>query len=227
MAPVGTTVLIVDDHADFRTFARSMLEAGGFDVVGEAADGASALSSARGLKPRWYCWTSNCPTSTASPCVSSSPKTTRRRRWCSPPAATSRRFGDGSDAAARAGSSRRLSCRRRRSRRSSTWSSTRMRAAPVALVATGVCLGIASVQASYEPGEIGAAIADLGVGWVLHGLRARRLGSPAREPRRSADGRNRRGMASGQPAVAGAVPAPGTARASAAVVSERPPGRAP
>lgn len=48
---VGTTVLIVDDHADFRTFARSMLEAGGFDVVGEAADGASALSSARGLKP--------------------------------------------------------------------------------------------------------------------------------------------------------------------------------
>ncbi|HVF79100.1 MAG TPA: ATP-binding protein [Solirubrobacteraceae bacterium] len=44
-----------------------------------------------------------------------------------------------------------------------------MRGAPVALVAAGVWLGIASVQASYEPGETGAAIADLGVGWVLMG----------------------------------------------------------
>lgn len=45
------TVLIVDDHADFRMFARSILEAGGFDVVGEAADGASGLTSARALRP--------------------------------------------------------------------------------------------------------------------------------------------------------------------------------
>jgi two-component system nitrate/nitrite response regulator NarL len=48
---VDPTVLIVDDHADFRTFARSILEAGGFDVVGEAGDGASALTSARALRP--------------------------------------------------------------------------------------------------------------------------------------------------------------------------------
>ena len=51
MAPWATTVLIVDDHADFRVFARALLEAGGFDVVGEAGDGASALTAARALKP--------------------------------------------------------------------------------------------------------------------------------------------------------------------------------
>jgi CheY-like chemotaxis protein len=48
---VGPTVLIVDDHADFRAFARALLVAGGFEVVGEAADGAAALSKARALKP--------------------------------------------------------------------------------------------------------------------------------------------------------------------------------
>jgi DNA-binding response OmpR family regulator len=45
------TVLIVDDHADFRTFARSVLEAAGFEVVGVAEDGASALAAARAAKP--------------------------------------------------------------------------------------------------------------------------------------------------------------------------------
>ncbi len=48
---VGTTVLIVDDHRDFRAFARALLEAGEFEVVGEAVDGASALVAARTLKP--------------------------------------------------------------------------------------------------------------------------------------------------------------------------------
>jgi CheY-like chemotaxis protein len=48
---VPQTVLIVDDHADFRTFARAVLEADGFHVVGEAADGASALAAAGALKP--------------------------------------------------------------------------------------------------------------------------------------------------------------------------------
>jgi two-component system nitrate/nitrite response regulator NarL len=48
---VAATVLIVDDHAGFRSFARALLEAEGFDVVGEAADGASALTAARALAP--------------------------------------------------------------------------------------------------------------------------------------------------------------------------------
>ncbi|MFF4274431.1 response regulator transcription factor [Streptomyces sp. NPDC001536] len=49
MAP---TLLIVDDHAGFRTFARALLEAEGVDVVGEAADGASAVVAAERLNPQ-------------------------------------------------------------------------------------------------------------------------------------------------------------------------------
>lgn len=44
-------VLIVDDHAGFRTEARSLLVAAGYEVLGEAADGASALISVRTLRP--------------------------------------------------------------------------------------------------------------------------------------------------------------------------------
>jgi DNA-binding NarL/FixJ family response regulator len=46
-----TRVLIVDDHPSFRASARAVLEAEGFEVVGEAADGASALAAARALGP--------------------------------------------------------------------------------------------------------------------------------------------------------------------------------
>ena len=46
------SVLIVDDHPSFRASARRMLQADGFDVVGEAADGAGALSAAHELRPQ-------------------------------------------------------------------------------------------------------------------------------------------------------------------------------
>ncbi len=46
------TVLIVDDHAGFRAFARALLEAEDFDVVGEAEDAASALAAANRLRPK-------------------------------------------------------------------------------------------------------------------------------------------------------------------------------
>lgn len=45
------TVLIVDDHPSFRALARTVLQAEGFDVIGEAVDGASALTEAERLKP--------------------------------------------------------------------------------------------------------------------------------------------------------------------------------
>ena len=51
ISPVAATVVIVDDHAGFRTFARALLEAEGFDVVGEASDGQSALALTRRLAP--------------------------------------------------------------------------------------------------------------------------------------------------------------------------------
>jgi DNA-binding NarL/FixJ family response regulator len=46
-----TRVLIVDDHPGFRARARRMLEADGFEVVGESADGEGALDDARELDP--------------------------------------------------------------------------------------------------------------------------------------------------------------------------------
>lgn len=46
-----TTVLIVDDHPTFRATARMLLEAEGFDVVGEAPDAAGALREAHALHP--------------------------------------------------------------------------------------------------------------------------------------------------------------------------------
>jgi DNA-binding NarL/FixJ family response regulator len=46
------TVLIVDDHQGFRAGARALLEADGFEVLGEAADGASAVALARRLAPQ-------------------------------------------------------------------------------------------------------------------------------------------------------------------------------
>ncbi len=45
------TVLIVDDHPSFRVTARALLEAEGYEVVGEAPDGASALEQALELRP--------------------------------------------------------------------------------------------------------------------------------------------------------------------------------
>lgn len=49
---VRPTVVIVDDHAGFRSSARALLEAEGFDVVGEAVDGMSALTVIGRLHPR-------------------------------------------------------------------------------------------------------------------------------------------------------------------------------
>jgi DNA-binding NarL/FixJ family response regulator len=49
---VSRTVLIVDDHADFRRTLRALLEADGFEVVGEAPDGRSAITETERLRPR-------------------------------------------------------------------------------------------------------------------------------------------------------------------------------
>lgn len=50
---MATTALVVDDHRLFRSSARLLLEAEGFEVVGEAADGASAVTAAAALRPEF------------------------------------------------------------------------------------------------------------------------------------------------------------------------------
>jgi DNA-binding NarL/FixJ family response regulator len=48
---MAKTVLIVDDHPSFRASARMLLEAEGFEVIGEAEDGRTALSAVGALRP--------------------------------------------------------------------------------------------------------------------------------------------------------------------------------
>lgn len=48
---MATTVLIVDDHATFRATARLLLESEGFQVVGEAESGETAVEQAALLAP--------------------------------------------------------------------------------------------------------------------------------------------------------------------------------
>jgi DNA-binding NarL/FixJ family response regulator len=48
---MAVRVLIVDDSAPFRTFARALLAAEGYDVVGEAVDAATAIDGVLRLRP--------------------------------------------------------------------------------------------------------------------------------------------------------------------------------
>ena len=48
---MAETVLVVDDHSGFRASARELLEAEGFEVVGEAVDAASGIEATRALHP--------------------------------------------------------------------------------------------------------------------------------------------------------------------------------
>jgi DNA-binding NarL/FixJ family response regulator len=45
------TVVIADDHPSFRASARAILESEGFQVVGEAEDGAEAITAVHALGP--------------------------------------------------------------------------------------------------------------------------------------------------------------------------------
>jgi len=49
--PAMIRIVIVDDHAGFRAQARMLLEASGFDVVGEAEDAANAVALVHELHP--------------------------------------------------------------------------------------------------------------------------------------------------------------------------------
>jgi DNA-binding NarL/FixJ family response regulator len=51
LCQMAMTLLIVDDHRSFRDAARRVLESAGFEVVGEAADGETALAAISALRP--------------------------------------------------------------------------------------------------------------------------------------------------------------------------------
>lgn len=48
---MAARILIVDDHPSFRASARTLLEAEGYEIVGEAENGAAALQAVKELKP--------------------------------------------------------------------------------------------------------------------------------------------------------------------------------
>jgi DNA-binding NarL/FixJ family response regulator len=48
---VARTIVIVDDHADFRARAAELLQAAGYEVVGSCPDGRSALTAIAELRP--------------------------------------------------------------------------------------------------------------------------------------------------------------------------------
>ena len=48
---MSRSVLVVDDHAGFRSWARVLLEMQGYTVVGDVEDGASAVAAVRSLRP--------------------------------------------------------------------------------------------------------------------------------------------------------------------------------
>ena len=63
-------VLLVDDVVHVRRLVRSALRLrGGFEVVGEADNGADAVRlTLRSWRPTSWCWTSACPTWPATRC---------------------------------------------------------------------------------------------------------------------------------------------------------------
>ncbi len=82
MRHVRPTVLIVDDHAEFRASARALLEAEGFAVVGEAADGAQAIEAVAALRPAIVLLDVQLPGRDGLGWRKASQRDRTRPRWC-------------------------------------------------------------------------------------------------------------------------------------------------
>ena len=72
---------------------RMLLDAEGYEVVGEAATGEAGLGWWPSWIPTWCCWTSSCPTRTAFRWPPAWPAPATRGRWCWCPAAPGRTSG--------------------------------------------------------------------------------------------------------------------------------------
>ena len=110
------TVLIVDDHAAFRASARALLQAEGFDVIGEATDGAAAVAAVAALRPQIVLLDIQLPDLDGLPVaeqLAAAPDPPRR--WSSSPAVTRPPMGLASTRRPHAGSSPIAGCPGRRS----------------------------------------------------------------------------------------------------------------
>jgi DNA-binding NarL/FixJ family response regulator len=79
---MAVTVLIVDDHPTFRHFARRLLEQSGFQVVGEAEDGAAAIEAARELEPAAVLLDVVLPDRSGLEIAAELAETLQAPRWC-------------------------------------------------------------------------------------------------------------------------------------------------
>jgi len=75
------TLLIVDDHEGLRSFARALLGAEGFDVIGEVADGETAVVAVQALHPDVVLLDIELPVSMASRSPTGWPRHPSRRAW--------------------------------------------------------------------------------------------------------------------------------------------------
>ena len=185
---VTTTVLIVDDHPTFRATARMLLEAEGYDVVGEAPDGQSGIDQARSLGPDVVLLDVNLPdldgfavaeritAFDGAPAVvlvsSRDPRTSARSCAAAGPAASSPR------ASSRARRSRRLL------RVTACAGMLALRRALLALLALGVVfagLDVAIILISrHEAHKLATALLGVAVGLSLHRRRASPRGGGGR-----------------------------------------------
>ena len=58
---MGKRILIADDLSFIRMLQKEMLTEGGFQIVGEAANGREAVESTAPWRRTWSSWTSPCP----------------------------------------------------------------------------------------------------------------------------------------------------------------------
>ena len=141
------TVLIVDDHAGFG-FARQLLEAGGFEVVGEAQDGASAVAAVEKLRPDLVLLDIVLPDTDGSRWPSGSWRTATDRPLSSHRAGKRRTSGLGSSGAMRAGSHKDQLSGPARDVRGAFMSRRLLLALVLAALATTVAGGLVSLLAA-------------------------------------------------------------------------------
>ena len=161
----GSDGPIVDDHAGFRAAARGLLEAGGFDVLGEAADGTSALAAVAKLQPEIVLLDVQLPDLDGF-AVAERLASDGVPPSCSSRAATCPRSDAGWPRIALGASSPRASSPEKRSPPSPADGHA---ATPTRTPDAGIAAGLLAEWASYDVGELGLTSADLAVGWVLIG----------------------------------------------------------